>query len=126
MLSGSFASLRMTTNDVIPRRKPRNPDAFSNMKNYYVYIMTNERNRVLYTGVTNNIGRRVEEHNSSENASSFTIKYNVTKLVYLEESSNVEDAIAREKQIKGWTRKKKIELINTTNPEWDDLLNEHG
>ncbi len=91
---------------------------------YFVYIMTNAHNTVLYTGVTNNLYRRVMEHKSG-NGGVFTKKYNVTKLVYLESGNDVRAAIAREKQIKGGSRKKKEDLINSTNPEWKDLLEEY-
>jgi len=90
------------------------------MKNYYVYIMTNKYNTVLYTGVTNNLERRVEEH-KSQRTPGFTAKYNVTRLVYFEEGPDVNIAIAREKQIKGWLRKKKIALVESLNPKWRDL-----
>ncbi len=90
------------------------------MKNYYIYIMTNKYNTVLYTGVTNNLERRVGEHKSKK-SSGFTAKYNVTRLVYFEEGLDVNIAIAREKQIKGWLREKKIELVESLNPNWRDL-----
>ena len=89
------------------------------MKAYYVYIMTN-RSRTLYTGVTNSLMRRVYEH-KHKLISSFTKKYNITLLVYYEETSSIEAAIAREKQIKGWLRSKKIALIESMNPQWQDL-----
>lgn len=89
---------------------------------YYVYILTNARNNVLYTGVTNSIERRVFEHKQGGITNSFTAKYNVNKLVYFEETSSVNDAIAREKQIKGWIRKKKIALIEGNNTEWKNLF----
>ena len=81
------------------------------MKRYYVYIMTNPRNTVLYTGITNNLQRRIAEH-QDKIGSVFTRKYNITKIVYYEEYSKPEDAIAREKQIKAGSRAKKIALIN--------------
>ena len=89
-------------------------------KNYYVYIMTNKGNSVLYTGVTNNLERRVYEHKNKV-VDGFTGRYNINKLVYFEEYNNINDAIAREKQIKGGSRKKKIELIEKDNPKWRDL-----
>ncbi|CAD5983274.1 MULTISPECIES: GIY-YIG nuclease family protein [Planktothrix] len=93
------------------------------MKNYYVYIMTN-KSKTLYTGVTNDLTRRVYEH-KHKLIPGFTQKYNITKLVYYEETSDVHAAIAREKQIKGWLREKKINLIESMNPNWVDLsLNE--
>ena len=79
-------------------------------KQYYVYIMTNSRHTVLYTGVTNDLPRRVEEHKSGK-GSAFTKKYNITKLVFYESGDNTNVAIVREKQIKAGSRKKKIELI---------------
>ncbi len=87
---------------------------------YYVYILTSPNNRVMYIGVTNNLERRVWEHKSKA-VSGFTQKYNVTKLVYFEECSDIMSAIAREKQIKGWLRKKKDALVEVTNPEWKDI-----
>jgi putative endonuclease len=93
------------------------------MKNYYVYIMTN-KSKTLYTGVTNDLTRRVYEH-KHKLIPGFTQKYNITKLVYYEETSDIHAAIAREKQIKGWLREKKINLIESMNPNWVDLsLNE--
>ena len=92
-------------------------------KEYYVYIMTNQRNTVLYTGVTNDLLRRVEEHKSGIGGN-FTKRYNVIKLIYFETTNDVQVALAREKQIKSWSRKRKEELIQTLNPEWTDLVNE--
>ena len=89
-------------------------------KLYSVYIMTNKNNTVLYTGVTNNLKRRVYEHREKRNEG-FTKKYNVTKLVYYEIFRDVRNAIFREKQIKGGSRAKKIELINGMNAGWKDL-----
>jgi len=89
------------------------------MNQYYVYIMTN-RSRTLYTGMTNNIKKRVFEHKNKLNES-FTKKYNITLLVYVETFRDVNSAIAREKVIKGWLRKKKVALIEKQNPEWNDL-----
>ena len=91
------------------------------MKAYYVYILTNWNNRVLYTGVTNDIVRRVYEHGESIN-DGFTKKYNVYKLVYLEQFSSAEEAIAREKQIKGYRREKKLRLVDMENPGWNNLV----
>lgn len=90
------------------------------MKQYFVYILTNIKNTVLYIGITNNLIRRVYEH-KNKLIEDFTKKYNLTKLVYFEEFSRVEDAIAAEKKIKGWLRIKKIKLIESINPEWRDL-----
>ena len=92
-------------------------------KQYYVYIMTNKHNSVLYIGVTNDLKRRVHQH-KNKGASLFTKKYNVDKLVYCETCEDVKTAIAREKQLKGGSRKKKIELIESYNPEWKDLYDE--
>src|SRR3972149_743280 len=89
------------------------------MKQYYVYIMTN-RSKTLYTGVTNDLTRRVFEH-KKKMVDGFTRKYNITKLVYYEETNDIQVAIGREKQIKGWLRSKKIALIESVNPEWNDL-----
>jgi putative endonuclease len=89
------------------------------MKQYYVYIMTNN-SRTLYTGVTDNLIRRVYEH-KNKLVEGFTQKYNITKLVHYETTSDARVAIQREKQIKGWLRKKKIALIEAANPEWKDL-----
>ena len=89
------------------------------MKSYYVYIMTN-KSRTLYTGVTNNLARRVYEH-KNKLVPGFTSKYNITQLVHYEETNDVQVALAREKQIKGWLRSKKIVLIESVNPEWKDL-----
>ena len=89
------------------------------MKQYYVYIMTN-RSRTLYTGATNNLERRVYEH-KHKLVKGFTEKYNITQLVYYEATGDIRAAIAREKQIKGWLRAKKITLIESLNPEWKDL-----
>ena len=92
------------------------------MKQYYVYIMTN-RSRTLYIGVTNNLQRRMYEHKHHLMAG-FTSKYDLTRLVYFEETSDVNIAIAREKQIKGWLRAKKVALIESMNPDWRDLSEE--
>ncbi|MEE9200993.1 MAG: GIY-YIG nuclease family protein [Candidatus Brocadiales bacterium] len=89
------------------------------MKQYYVYIMTN-KSGTLYTGVTNNLERRVFEHKKCL-VEGFTKKYKTTTLVYFEACGDALAAIAREKSIKGWLRKKKIALINSMNPEWKDL-----
>jgi len=88
-------------------------------KEYFVYIMTN-KSRTLYTGVTNNLERRVYEH-KNKLIPGFTSKYNITRLVWYESGDNIHVAIAREKQIKGWLRAKKIALIESMNPDWLDL-----
>ncbi|OGU56172.1 MAG: hypothetical protein A2V66_09570 [Ignavibacteria bacterium RBG_13_36_8] len=92
------------------------------MKTYYIYLMTNKNNTVIYTGVTNNLARRVYEH-KNKLLPGFTAKYNVTKLVYFEETPDINSAIAREKQIKAGSRKKKETLINSFNKNWNDLSN---
>jgi putative endonuclease len=86
---------------------------------YFVYMMT-KVSGMLYIGMTNNITRRVHEHKTKVNES-FTSKYNLTKLVYFESHRYVNDAIAREKQLKGWLRARKVALVNEMNPEWKDL-----
>ena len=88
---------------------------------YYVYIMTNKMNTVLYTGVTNDLMRRVYEHKNKLDIKSFTARYNVNKLVYYETTNSIQSAIEREKQIKAGSRKKKEDLINEFNPDWKDL-----
>jgi putative endonuclease len=89
-------------------------------RNYFVYILTNTANKVLYTGVTNDLERRCHEH-KSKLVKGFTQKYNVDKLIYFEEFTNIENAIAREKQIKGLLREKKISLIQDFNCNWQNL-----
>lgn len=89
------------------------------MKQFYVYIMAN-RSRTLYTGVTNDLQRRVFEH-KHKLIPGFTQKYNITNLVYHEATGDVREAIAREKQIKGWLRAKKVALIESVNSDWRDL-----
>ena len=88
---------------------------------YYVYILANKMNTVIYTGVTNDLVRRVYEHKNHLDTDSFTSKYNVTRLVYFEETSDVKAAIEREKQIKSWNRDRKTSLIMENNPNWIDL-----
>ncbi|HEY45823.1 MAG: excinuclease ABC subunit C [Anaerolineae bacterium SM23_ 63] len=92
-------------------------------RHYYIYIMTNQHNTVLYIGVTNDIKRRMHQHKTKQ-ADSFTKKYNVDKLVYYETCEDVKATIAREKQLKGGSRKKKVDLIERCNPEWRDLYDE--
>ncbi len=90
------------------------------MKTYYLYMMTNRSRVVLYTGVTNSIERRLWHHaNTSKH--SFTKRYRVDRLVYYELYNDIRDAISREKEIKGWRREKKNELVRTLNPTWEDL-----
>ena len=90
-----------------------------NSRQSYVYIMSN-RSKTLYTGVTSDLVRRVYQH-KQKLVEGFTKKYNLTKLVYFEAGGDITSAIQREKQIKGWLRKRKIDLIESVNPEWDDL-----
>ena len=92
-------------------------------KHYYVYIATNKRNTVLYTGITNDPARRMFEH-QNKIIKGFTAQYNVAKLVYCEEFNSPDEAITAEKKIKGWTRTKKIKLIKAQNPDFKDLLKE--
>ena len=89
--------------------------------NDYVYLLTNANKTVLYTGVTNNLPKRVYEHKYHLDKGSFTDRYNVENLVYYESTSDVTAAIEREKQIKGWNRRRKEKLIGSKNPNWDDL-----
>ena len=90
---------------------------------FFVYIMTNKTNNVLYTGVTNDLKRRVYEHKEIPSRS-FAWRYRTTRLVYYEVLSDSYNAIAREKQIKSGSRQKKIDLIESVNPQWRDLYNE--
>jgi putative endonuclease len=92
-------------------------------KQYYVYIMTNKNNRVLYTGITNDLKKRVYEH-KEKFVNGFTKKYNVSRLVYYEILGDPGNAILREKKIKAGSRQKKIDLINSMNKEWSDLYRE--
>ena len=92
-------------------------------KQYSVYILTNARHTVLYTGVTNNLLRRVLEH-KNKTGCAFTKRYNVDELVYFESGDDINQAIYREKQIKAGSRQDKIDLINRMNPEWKDLYQE--
>ena len=89
-------------------------------RHYYIYLLTNQNNRVLYTGVTNDLSRRLHEHRQKL-VKGFTAKYNMDKLVFFEVTSDVQAAIAREKQIKGWVRVKKNALVESMNPTWRDL-----
>jgi putative endonuclease len=93
-------------------------------REYCVYIMTNFHNTVLYTGVTNNLQRRVLEHRSGKQGT-FTARYPLIKLVYFETGCDINTAIFREKQIKAGSRQKKIDLINRLNPDWKDLYEEY-
>ena len=98
-------------------------EAISMEKYYYIYIMTNKNNKVLYTGVTSDLKRRVYEH-KEKLIEGFTKRYNITKLIYYEIYRDAEKAILREKQIKGGSRAKKEMLVNGFNPEWRDLYTE--
>jgi putative endonuclease len=93
------------------------------MKSYYVYILANN-GRMLYTGVTSNLGKRVYEH-KHHLVNGYSKKYNINKLVYFEETNDTSAAIEREKQIKGWLRQKKIALIESVNPDWRDLAEDN-
>ena len=90
----------------------------------FVYIITNQSNKVLYIGVTNDIHRRLEEHRLGVN-DGFSKKYVLNKLVFCEKHDNPEEAIAREKQLKKWIRKKKEILISSINPDWEDLSEQY-
>jgi putative endonuclease len=92
-------------------------------RSFCIYIMTNKHNTTIYTGVTNNLFGRVDQHRKGE-IKGFTQKYNLHKLVYYEVFEYAESAILREKQIKSWKRKKKFDLISSSNPEWKDLFSE--
>ena len=89
-------------------------------KNYYVYILASRRNGTLYIGVTNNLERRIYEH-KNHLVKGFTEKYNVSMLVYFEQTSDIQAALQREKQLKKWNRKWKLDLIESVNPKWKDL-----
>ena len=89
-------------------------------KQYYIYILTNKSNKVLYVGMTNDLTRRIYEH-KDKLVEGFTKKYNLTKLVYYEITTDVESALCREKQLKNWHRDWKVNLINKFNHKWDDL-----
>jgi putative endonuclease len=91
------------------------------MKTFFTYILTNKNKTVLYVGMTNDIFRRVLEHKKHKNPTSFTARYNVDRLVWLEVFYSSDEAISREKQIKAGSRAKKEALINLENPNWDDL-----
>ena len=90
------------------------------MNKFFVYILASNNNTTIYIGVTNNIERRIYEHKNNL-IDGFSKKYNTHKLVYLEETNSIENAIKREKQLKGWKRNKKDLLINSINPNWQDL-----
>ena len=88
---------------------------------YYVYILANKLNTAIYTGVTRDLIRRVYEHKKHMDPNSYTAKFDITKLVYFESTSDVKAAIEREKQIKGWNRKRKNKLVESKNPSWAEL-----
>lgn len=90
-------------------------------RTYFVYLMTNDTNNVIYTGVTNDLYRRTKQHKNGKGGK-FTSRYHLTKLIYYEVFDYVDDAIAREKQIKGGSRQDKIDLVNGMNPDWVDLF----
>ncbi|MEI6191401.1 MAG: GIY-YIG nuclease family protein [bacterium] len=92
------------------------------MKSYFVYILASKKNGTLYIGVTSNLEKRIWEHKNKV-VDGFTEKYNVDKLVYYEQTEDVESALTREKQMKVWKRDWKIKLIQENNPEWEDLYN---
>ncbi|MCK9582818.1 MAG: GIY-YIG nuclease family protein [Endomicrobiales bacterium] len=92
--------------------------------NYYVYILTNWNNKVMYIGMTNNLERRIYEH-KSKLINGFSKKYNLNKIVYFEQTTDVSAAIYREKEIKKWRREKKDSLVEKMNPAWDDLSIEY-
>lgn len=91
------------------------------MKTYYVYILTNKNNTVLYTGFTDELERKIDKHKRKVNPKSFTSKYNYNKLIYFEEFENINDAFHRENQLKRYKREWKENLINNKNPDWNDL-----
>ena len=91
---------------------------------YYVYILANATNVAIYTGITNNLIRRVWEHKENADPKSYTAKYHIHKLVYYEETTDVRIALEREKQIKDWNRKRKNQLVESMNPSWRDLYPE--
>ncbi|MBA3723827.1 MAG: GIY-YIG nuclease family protein [Candidatus Levybacteria bacterium] len=88
---------------------------------YYIYILTNKYNTTFYIGVTNNIARRLDEH-GGKHVQGFTNKYNLTKLVYFEEYTDIREALQREKQLKNWHREWKMNLIKVMNPKFKDLM----
>lgn len=91
-------------------------------KNWYTYIITNYKNKVLYTGVTNNLERRISEHKNGLTGNSFSKKYRLYKLIWFEEFNTPQEAIGAEKKIKGWKRIKKLNLIKENNPNFCDLI----
>jgi putative endonuclease len=100
--------------------RPQGEILMTSERNYYVYLLTNWNNKVMYVGVTNNLERRMYEH-KHKLVEGFTQKYNIDKLVYFEETRDVHAALAREKEIKKWRREKKNALVLKDNTEWSDL-----
>ena len=94
----------------------------SEERNYYVYIMASHKNGAIYSGMTNDLIRRVQEHKDKQNPKSHTAKYNITRLVYFEIFNRAEDAIAREKFVKKLTRARRVKLIEKDNPDWIELF----
>ena len=92
-----------------------------NVRVFYVYILSNQTNTTIYTGLTNDLARRLDEHRRHMDPKSFTARYHVTKLVYFEQNESIHAAIEREKQIKGWNRKRKNALVQSMNPRWEEL-----
>ena len=113
----------MRTNIIVITSDRRERGNLMMNRQYYIYIMTNKRNNVLYTGLTNDLKRRVYEH-KQKLVGGLTKKYNVNKLVFYEVCENIESAISREKQIKAGSRNKKIKLIENMNKFWKDLYSE--
>jgi putative endonuclease len=109
-----------TLRQVEKRRTEDTPRYARAMKLYYVYILASLR-RVLYIGITGDLENRLAYHRSFENPMSFTARYGVTRLVYFEDFTDVNQAIDREKQLKGWRRSKKVRIIESMNPDWVDL-----
>jgi len=98
----------------------RNP-GYMQTKLFYIYILANDRNGTIYIGVTSDLEKRIKQHKTKMYEQSFTAKYSIDKLVYYESTENSESAIAREKQLKNWTRQWKLDLIEKNNPQWKDL-----
>ena len=92
-----------------------------NNKTYYIYILASNHNGTLYIGVTSDLKKRIYEHKNKLHPESFTAQHNVTRLVYYEHTNNVESALQREKQLKNWTRKWKLDLIESINPTWKEI-----
>ena len=112
----ALAPLRMTGGKSEPSIDP-----VSTSKTYWVYVLTNAKTTVLYVGMTNDLGRRLAEHEAAADPTAFTARYRARRLVYAEAYPDPRDAIAREKQIKGWRRAKKRALVDAANPAWRDL-----